>query len=626
MASRIEDYGLIGDLEGAALVSKDGSIDWCCLPRFDSPACFASLIGTEDNGYWRIRPQGDFRTSRRYLPGSLVLETRFDTSSGSAIVLDCMPVREEAENTSIVRIVKGVSGRVDLRMELAIRFDYGRTVPWVRRTGSGLTALSGPQALELFTPVPLENKDFRTTADFSVSAGESVPFALAYGNSLDPPRPPDDAPKLCDDTIAWWQSWGEGCTYAGPWREQMVRSLITLKALTHRRSGGIVAAPTTSLPELIGGARNWDYRFCWLRDATFALYSLLCSGMHEEASQWREWLLRVAAGMPSQLQTIYGPTGERLLPEFEIDWLSGYEGSVPVRVGNQAHRQLQLDVYGELMDVFHVSRRVGIKDSDDSWALQKALVDFLESGWRKADNGIWEVRGPRRHFTHSKVMCWVGIDRAVKAIERHGLDGDLTKWKRLRAKMHDDICSLGFDSERNSFTQSYRSKSLDASLLMLPLVGFLPPEDPRIAGTLKAIESELMHEGFVRRYTPDKSVDGLAGSEGVFLPCTFWLADNYVMAGRHEKATEVFESLLNVSNDLGLLSEEYDPITKRHLGNFPQAFSHVSLINTAHNLTTVKPAADRANSHPKSKLKHASDADKPKRARRASSRSKKASG
>ena len=596
MANRIEDYALIGDLEGAALVGLDGSIDWLCLPRFDSPASFAALLGTRENGYWRIAPAPGSRSSRRYRDDSLVLETRFETAEGIVTVIDCMPIRAGKRDTSIVRIVRGESGTVPMSMELAIRFDYGRTVPWVRKRDYGLTALCGPNAFQLRTPVPLEGRNFRTFADFVVGPGDMVPFILTHQSSLDTPAPAEDAVALCDDTTRWWQTWASSCDYTGPWREAVVRSLIVLKALTHLPTGGIVAAPTTSLPEVIGGERNWDYRFCWLRDATFTLYALLTSGLLDEARQWRDWLLRVASGQPSQLQPIYGAAGERLLPEFEVDWLAGYEDSRPVRAGNQAHRQLQLDVYGEIMDVFHVSRRHGITDTEDSWALQEALMEFLETGWRKPDNSIWEVRGQQRHFTHSKVMAWVALDRAVKAVERFGLEGPLARWKTLRRTIHDEICEKAFDSGRNAFMQYYGATTLDASLLMMPLVGFLPPNDPRCAGTVAAIEEELVHDGFVFRYAPGKDVDGLDGREGTFLPCSFWLADNYAMMGRVSDATDRFERLLSIRNDVGLLAEEYDARTGRQLGNFPQAFSHVCLVNTAHNLSPASPAQHRAGS------------------------------
>jgi GH15 family glucan-1,4-alpha-glucosidase len=599
MAGRIEDYALIGDLESAALVCNDGSIDWFCAPRFDSPACFSALLGNEDNGFWRIAPAGGGRATRQYRHDSLVLESRFSTDKGNVLVIDCMPVKISDGRTRIVRLVKGESGSVDMRMEIGIRFDYGSTVPWVRRKDFGIEAISGPNTLDLEAAVTLENRDFRTVSDFTVKAGDVVPFVLTYHASLAPPSLGEDAEELIDGTEKWWLDWAKNCRSDSPWRDTVVRSLITLKALTHLPSGGVIAAPTTSLPETLGGERNWDYRFCWLRDATFTLYSLLTAGLSEEAEAWRDWLLRVAAGMPSQLKTIYGPTGERMTPEFELDWLSGYENSRPVRVGNQANRQLQLDVFGEIMDVFHVSRRSGLKVSEDAWSLQEQLMNFLESGWRDPDNGIWEVRGPRRHFTHSKVMCWVAVDRAVKAIEEGGVEGPLDKWRALRQTIHDEVCNRGYDAERGAFVQYYGAKSLDSATLMIPLVGFLPPDDPRCVSNLQAIERELMQEGFLLRYTPDEDLEGVRGREGAFLPCTFWLADNYALMGQHDKAADLFERLLSLCNDVGLLSEEYDAEAKRLVGNFPQAFSHVSLVNTAHNLTPRSPAAARASNSPR---------------------------
>jgi GH15 family glucan-1,4-alpha-glucosidase len=600
MASKLEDYALIGDLETAALVSREGSIDWMCVPRFDSQACFASLLGTRDNGYWSLAPSLYRRSTRKYREDTLVLETRFEADDGVVTLIDCMPIRAGYKQPHLLRLVRGESGHVHMRMELAIRFDYGMTVPWVKKRHFGITALSGAHALQLQTPVKMEGRDFRHYAEFDVGPGEVVPFVLAYHSSLEPEHTLEDAETWTEDTTQWWQDWTSKCKCEGEFSDAVTRSLITLKALTHQSSGGIVAAPTTSLPETIGGQRNWDYRFCWLRDATFTLYALVSSGLYAEAEAWRDWLLRVAAGKPSQLQTIYGPTGERLLPEFVLDWLDGYEDSKPVRVGNQAHRQLQLDVYGEIMDVFHVARTAGIKDTADSWALQRALMDFLESGWRRMDNGIWEVRGRRRHFTHSKVMAWVALDRAVKGCQQFGLEGPVDHWIHLRDRIHADVLANGFDAERNAFVQYYGGSKLDASLLMIPLVGFLPPDDPRVVGTLQAIERELLVDGFVQRYVPDPRVEGLPPEpEGTFLPCTFWLADNYALMGRHKDACEVFERLLSIRNDVGLLSEEYDARSKRLLGNFPQAFTHVSLINTAQNITAghgATPVEQRASS------------------------------
>jgi GH15 family glucan-1,4-alpha-glucosidase len=594
LAKRIEDYAIIGDLEAAALVGNDGSIDWLCMPRFDSPACFAALLGDEGNGFWRIAPDEVTSVRRWYWEDSLVLETAFACPTGTVSIIDCMPIRAGDRRTRVMRLVRGKSGRVPMKLELGIRFDYGHSIPWIKHDSQGLTALSGANALRLETPIRLTGRDFRTHADFEVSAGDEIPFLLTYHSSIETPEQTQDIADLPAATAAWWRKWIERYPDQGPYREAVVRSLITLKSLTHLPTGGIIAAPTMALPERIGGERNWDYRFCWLRDATFTLYALLISGLSEEASQWRDWLLRVAAGYPAQLQTIYAPAGERLLPEFEIDWLPGYEGSRPVRVGNLASQQLQLDVYGEIMDVFHLSRRSGVEESDGAWAFQRALMDFLESSWDQPDNGIWEVRGGRRHFTHSKVMAWVAVDRAVKAVEKSGLDGPVERWKALRKQIHSEVCSKGFDASRNTFVQAYGSDKLDAALLMIPLVGFLPAKDPRCLGTVRAIEQGLVSDRFVQRYQPDVEVEGVAGEEGAFLPCTFWLADCYALQGRLDDARGLLDRLLKIRNDVGLLSEEYDPKNKRLLGNFPQAFTHVSLVNTVHGLTARSPAVERS--------------------------------
>ncbi|MGE0056686.1 MAG: glycoside hydrolase family 15 protein [Dehalococcoidia bacterium] len=591
---RIEDYALIGDLETAALVSNRGSLDWLCLPRFDSPACFAALLGDESNGRWLIEPHGEFKTTRRYRDDTLILETRFETSSGAITLVDFMPIKDPSQCSSIVRLVRGERGSVAMHTDITMRFDYGHTVPWVQRTPAGILALSGPNAASIVTPVNLSGHNFHTTGEFVVNKGDVVPFVMSYHNSLEQPESIQDPELLCDYTAAWWTRWSSRILCQGPYRDHIVRSVITLKALTHQPSGGIVAAATTSLPEEIGGERNWDYRFCWLRDATFTLYALLSSGLTDEALHWRDWLVRVAAGKPDQLQSLYGPTGERLLPEFNIEWLAGYEASSPVRVGNEASKQLQVDIYGEVMDVFHVSRRSGIRETPQSWALQQALIDFLESGWRKADSGIWEVRGRRRHFTHSKVMAWVGVDRAVKAVERHGLDGPVDKWRALRQKIQDDILKRGYDPNIGAFTQYYGSGTVDAALLLIPMVGFLPAHDPRVLGTISAIEKHLLHDGLVYRYRPKIEVEGVTGGESAFLPCSFWLADNYLMSGRREKAAKLYEHLLTLTNDVGLISEEYDPRAGRMLGNFPQAFTHVSLVNTAQNLVNHSPVEHRA--------------------------------
>jgi GH15 family glucan-1,4-alpha-glucosidase len=583
MASPIRDYALIGDTQTGALVSKQGSIDWLCLPRFDSGACFAALLGNDSHGRWLLAPPGIERIERRYRPDTLVLETTFHTHEGSAQVLDFMPVR--ATHPRVVRIVKGISGAVAMHMELIMRFDYGSIVPWVRRGENSLRAIGGPNALHLTYGAEITAKDLTHVADFRVASGDEVAFVLSWHESHHQPPARIDAQAALADTERWWRDWASSCTYKGPWREQVVRSLITLKALTFGPTGGIVAAPTTSLPEQPGGVRNWDYRYCWLRDATFTLYSLMRSGYRQEAISWRDWLLRAVAGQPQALQIMYGPAGERRLDETTLDWLPGYAGSKPVRIGNAAALQFQLDVFGGVMDALHLGRRVGIPHSEDAWQLQIKLAEFVEEAWKRADEGIWEVRGPRRHFTHSKVMAWVAMDRAVKAVERFGYSGPVERWKRVRSELHDDVCQNGYSPRLNAFTQYYGSTSTDASLLMIPVVGFLPPADSRVRGTIAAVERDLLQHGFVRRYLQeDASVDGLPPGEGAFLPCTFWLADNYCLVGRTEEATRLFERLLACGNDLGLFSEEFDPETGALLGNFPQAFSHVSLINTAHNL------------------------------------------
>jgi GH15 family glucan-1,4-alpha-glucosidase len=587
MPLRLEDYALIGDNETAALVGRDGSIDWLCVPRFDSGACFAALLGRPEHGRWLITPRGPVRRTRRaYREGTLVLETELETEEGVVRLIDCMPFRRRLPD--VVRIVEGVRGRVPMTMELVIRFDYGSIVPWVRRMpDNALTAVGGPDALCLHTPVAHHGRDLTTVAEFVVGAGERVPFTLTWHPSYEPAPEPEDAEGALATTEATWREWSARSTYTGEWRDAVNRSLAVLKALVHRPTGGIVAAPTTSLPEQLGGPRNWDYRYCWLRDATFTLYALMVSGYVEEAKAWLAWLLRAVAGRPSELQILYGAAGERRISEQELPWLPGYEGSQPVRIGNAAVRQFQLDVYGELMDTMHVARRAGLEPDADSWEFQRVVMDYLESAWREPDEGLWEVRGPRRHFTHSKVMAWVAFDRGVKAIERFGCDGPLERWRRLRAAIHEEVCREGFNPEVGAFVQYFGARSLDASLLMLPLVGFLPASDARVRGTVEAIERELLFDGFVFRYAPDGSehVDGLPPGEGVFLPCTFWLADNLLLLGRRDDARRLFERLLAVRNDVGLLSEEYDPRTGRLLGNFPQAFSHVSLINTARNLS-----------------------------------------
>jgi GH15 family glucan-1,4-alpha-glucosidase len=596
VSSPIENYALIGNLRTAALVDRTGSIDWLCLPRFDSGACFAALLGDESNGRWLLAPHGDVKQVRRkYRDGTLILETEFETESGVATVIDFMPVAERPERVDLIRIVKGIRGQVPMRMEIVLRFDYGRTIPWVRKRDYGLSAVSGPSAIAFRTRLDLSSKDYTTFGEFTISEGQTETFRLtSYPSHED--EPGDAYPlNMLSATEQRWRDWSGRCSCQGEWREPVLRSLITLKALTYRPTGGILAAPTTSLPESLGGQRNWDYRFCWLRDSTFTLYALLISGYIDEARAWREWLLRAIAGHPQDTQIMYGAAGERMLIESELPWLPGYEKSAPVRIGNAAHQQFQLDVYGEVIDTLHVARKYKLERNDDAWRLQTALMDFLESGWKEPDEGIWEVRGPRRHFTHSKMMAWVAVDRSVKEI-RHGFgEGPIDRWRALRDEIHRDVCTQGFDPERNAFVQYYGSKSLDASLLMIPLVGFLHANDPRVVSTVAAIERELMYKGLVLRYPTETGVDGLPPGEGAFLPCTFWLADNYSIAGRHQEARDLFLRLLDLRNDVGLLSEEYDPVLRRQLGNFPQAFSHVSLVNTAHNVMPAQgPAVHRS--------------------------------
>jgi GH15 family glucan-1,4-alpha-glucosidase len=596
VSQRIEDYGLVGDTHTAALIGRDGSVDWLCFPRFDSGACFAALLGDERHGRWLLAPAGGVRrVSRRYRPGTLVLETEFETHDGTVRVVDCMPPRQRHPN--LVRMVEGVAGRVPMRMQLVVRFEYGSIVPWVSRRRGFLSAVAGPDALTLRSPAEMHGEDLTTVAEVAVAAGESVPFVLTWHPSYTRAPRPIDPHRAVAETEAWWREWSSRCTYEGEWREAVERSLIVLKALTYAPTGGIVAAATTSLPEQLGGVRNWDYRYCWVRDATFALYALMTAGYTEEARAWRDWLVRAVAGEPKQMQIMYGVAGERRLTELELGWLPGYEGSAPVRIGNGAALQYQLDVYGELMDALHQARRAGIPSHPTAWHVQRALLDFLESGWREPDEGIWEVRGPRRHFTHSKVMAWVALDRAVKAVERFGLAGPVDRWRGLRDEIHAEACREGYDAERRTFTQYYGSSELDASLLMIPLVGFLPPADPRVAGTVEAVQRELVHDGFVRRYSTSTEVDGLPAGEAAFLTCTFWLADNLALLGRRDEARRLFERILGFRNDLGLLSEEYDPAARRLIGNFPQALSHVGLVNTAYNLTARRgPAEHRRHS------------------------------
>lgn len=587
---------MIGDCHTAALVARDGSIDWLCFPRFDSPACFAALLGNPEHGRWLLAPSGESRhIRRRYREGTLVLETDYETADGAVTLIDCMPPR--SSEPDLVRVVVGRRGQVRMRMQLIIRFDYGSIVPWVRRTDNGIRAVAGPDTLLLHSGVDVRGENFRTEAEFTVSEGQRVPFVLMWHPSHEPAPEKIDAEETIAHTEMWWREWSARCTYEGPWREQVVRSLITLKALTYAPTGGIVAAPTTSLPEQLGGVRNWDYRYCWLRDATFTLYALMLGGYMEEACAWREWLLRAVAGSPAQLNIMYGLSGERRLTELELQWLPGYANSAPVRIGNAACEQFQLDVYGELMDAMHLARRGGLAPDENAWRVERALTEFVESAWSRPDNGIWEMRGPKRHFTHSKVMAWVAVDRMVKAVERFGLAGPVERWRTLRSTIHEEVCHSGFDAEHNTFVQYYGGKDLDASLLMLPLVGFLPASDARVRGTVEAIERNLMADGFVLRYRTKQDVDALPPGEAAFLACSFWLADNLALLGRQEDARRLFERLLSLCNDVGLLSEGYDPGNKRLLGNFPQALSHLALVNTACNLSRDRgPAADRQSS------------------------------
>ena len=577
--SRIEDYAMLGDTETAALVGKDGSIDWLCTPRFDSAACFAALLGDEDNGRWQLAPATDvLRIERAYRPGTLILDTVFHTAEGSVAVTDFMVPRDERPN--LIRIVEGRSGRVPMAMDLRVRFDYGSIIPWVRQDHGRLLAVAGPDGLCLDTPVETHGMDHRTEARFSVAAGESVPFELATFPSHLPPAPAPDVHAALDYTQRWWQAWSGRDTYVGEWSDVVHDSLVVLKGLTYGPTGGIAAAATTSLPEALGGVRNWDYRYCWLRDATFTLMTLLSAGYLEEASAWRQWLMRAVAGEPDKLQIMYGVAGERRLTEYEVPWLAGHEGSRPVRVGNAASDQFQLDVFGEVLDASHQARLAGLDEGHESWELQKVLMDFLEGCWDEPDEGIWEVRGGRQHFTHSKVMAWVAADRAALAVERFGLDGPVERWRRLAEAIRADVLAHGVRAD-GAFRQAYGNDALDASLLLVPLVGFLPPDDARVRATVEAIERELTEDGFVLRYRTEHTADGLPGDEGAFLLCTFWLADCLHLLGRTTDARALYEKLVALRNDVGLLSEECDPSSGRLLGNLPQAFSHVALVNTA---------------------------------------------
>ena len=600
MASRIEDYALIGDCQTAALVARNGSIDWLCLPRFDSGACFAALLGSSDNGRWLLTAEDPAaRSSRRYRDDTLILETSIETAGGAATIIDFMPPGREASN--LVRLVCGRRGRLTMRTELIFRFDYGSVTPWVTRLDDGsLRAMAGPDAVLLRTPVPLRGVGCKTVGEFAVEAGETVPFVLSYGLSYLPPPRAIDPAKVLAETEEFWSEWISRAKPAGEWSDAVARSLIVLKALTFHPTGAMAAAPTTSLPEKLGGKRNWDYRFCWLRDATFTTLSLMNAGYHEDAARWREWLLRAVAGNPRQVQIMYGMGGERRVPEWEVPWLDGYEESKPVRVGNAAHNQLQIDVFGEVMDALHHARIGGLAGNESGWELQRELMNYLETIWTEPDHGIWEVRGRRREFTNSKVMAWVAFDRAVKTVEQFGMDGPIDRWRMLRDGIYDEVCRFGFDTELGAFVQSYGSKELDASALLIPLVGFLPVDDWRVRSTVDVVQRHLICDGLVMRYDSNAGVDGLPPSEGAFIACSFWLADNLILLDRRDEARRLFERLLSLRNDVGLLSEEYDIKHRRLVGNFPQAFSHIALINTAYLLTSNPPhtrhAADPAGS------------------------------
>ncbi|KFE68618.1 glycoside hydrolase family 15 protein [Hyalangium minutum] len=582
MALPLEAYALIGDTYSAALVGTNGSIDWLCWPRFDSDACFAALLGDERHGRWCIAPSIPVRSvRRRYVPGTLVLETDFETAEGTVRLIDFMPPRNEAPD--IVRIVRGMSGRVPVHMEASPRFGYGNRSPWIRSTFCCVSAKAGPDATLLRTRMPMHVENGHVFSDFTVAEHEQIPIILTWFPSHQRQPRSVEAFTALEGTCSWWREWSDRCTYQGPWREQVLRSLITLKALTYSPTGGIVAAPTTSLPENLGGVRNWDYRYCWLRDATLTLVTLLRAGYTEEARSWRDWLLRAVAGEPEELQIMYGVAGERRFPESVLPWLPGYANSHPVRIGNDAVKQLQLDIFGEVMACLHQARVAGLPSEQEVWDLQRHLLRFIERSWELPDEGIWEIRGGRQQFTHSKIMAWVAVDQALRSAEDYHLEAPLDEWRALRSRIHAQVCEKGFDPKLNTFVQAYGSRELDASLLMIPLVGFLPPEDPRVRGTVEAIERELLHEGLVYRYDSDRTKDGFPAGEGVFLACSFWLANNQALLGRHQEACELFERLLGLCNDVGLLSEEYDVESHRLVGNFPQAFSHLALITTAQN-------------------------------------------
>jgi GH15 family glucan-1,4-alpha-glucosidase len=594
----LEDYALLGDRRTAAMVSRAGSVDWWCAPRFDAPACFAAMLGTADHGRFSIAPKdGVVRTTRRYRPGTMVLETEHETASGRVRVVDCLALGHS--RPLLVRLVEGLNGQVDMAVELIVRFDYGSIVPWVRRVDERWRAIAGPDGLELCTPLQLHGRGLTSAAEFTIAAGEHMPFVLGWFPSHEPRRVPEDARALVEHTTTTWARWSERCEYSGEWREPVLRSLVTLEALTFEATGGIVAAPTTSLPEMPGGSRNWDYRYCWVRDATLTLEAFMIGGYQDEALRWREWLLRAVAGDPEQLQTMYGVAGERRLTELELAWLPGYENSKPVRTGNGAHTQLQLDVYGELLDVLWQAARAGTPPGAGSWSLAQLLLEVLETRWREPDEGIWEVRGRRRHFTHSKVLCWVAFDRAVAMVEQAGYDGPADRWRAIRDEIHAEVCAQGYDERLGAFTQSFSSTELDASVLMIPLVGFLPGDDPRVRSTIDVLRRELTDDGFVARYDPsDPGVDGIGEPEGVFLPCSFWMVEALTLAGERDDARALFERLLGLANDVGLFSEEYDPKTRRLLGNFPQAFTHLALVGAAHTLAPERSPQRRRRRDP----------------------------
>ena len=593
---RIEDYGFISNTVTGALVGRDGSIDWLCLPAFDSGACFAALLGNPENGHWKIAPvASDFASTRAYRPQTAILDTTFENAAGAITITDFMPLAEDSSRVDLVRIVRCTRGSVAMQSKFALRFDYGEIVPWVQKSEVGIVAISGPDGVVLQTDVPLYGRDMATYADFTLNAGETASFCLRwFASNLETPKVlPIE--KALEETEKQWRAWAARAKASAPWDEAVMRSLITLKAMTFSPTGAIVAAPTTSLPEQIGGVRNWDYRYCWIRDSTLTLYAMLSSGYHEEAKAWRQWLLRTAAGEPSKLQIMYGLRGERRLTEMELPWLTGYENSRPVRLGNGAHSQVQLDVYGELMDTLHVARKFDLEHYEESWQLQIAFIAFVEKSWRQPDSGIWEVRGPPQQFTYSKIMAWVAFDRAIKAVEMFNLKGPVDEWRQMASSIHADVCANGFNAAKGCFVQAYHGEALDASLLLMAQLGFVPPDDPRFIATVAAVERELLVDGFVLRYRPEHTNDGLTGGEGAFLACSFWLVDAYVMINRYDDAVALFTRLLALRNDLGLLAEEYDPVNKRQLGNFPQAFSHIALINSAHNLASYDPPAmDRA--------------------------------